>query len=335
MNPKKSKRQLQIIVTLDMLMIFIFFINISWSIFDWFFTIENINLYFSEKLSIIHKIYLPIHEKFFYYELIFVGIYITEIILQWIVAIRKKTYYKWFLYPIIHWYDVLGSIPAGSWIVLRFLRIIAIAYRFHKLKIIDIKKSFLYTKSKRYYDIVVEEISDRVVINVLNGVQDEINTGTNISERIINEIIFPKKELITNIIADKIRIISKGFFNIHKKELKTYVKQNVDIVFERNKDAKIIKKIPVLGSSIENVLKNSIQNIIYQIIENIITDITTKNNKQKITEISNTIFESFIKDFHKDIDHILDDIVIDAIEIIKDQVKIQQWKIKQNETQKP
>ena len=323
----KKRRNIELFIGIDVLMLFILTLNISWFIFDWFFALEGFNDYLSENVNSFYNSYLHIHKNFLYYDLIFIGIYFIEFFIRWLVAVKQKLYYRWFLFPFIHIYDLLGMIPTGSWLVLRFIRLIPVIYKLNKLKIINISKTYFYKKLRKYYYIVVEEISDRVVINVLNGVQDEIKSGTNIAERVIKEIIIPKKELLINIISDKIRIISKGLFDIHKDELAEYVEQNVDIVFEKNKEAKMIKKIPVLGSTIQTTVKKSIKDIIYQVIENIINDITTTNNQDKIKEISNTIFDSFISDFYKDIDEILDTIVIDTIDIFKDQVKIQQWKI--------
>ena len=327
----KKQRNIELCIGIDVFMLFVLLLNISWFIFDWFFVLERFNDYLSENANSFYNSYLHIHKNFLYYDLIFIGIYIVEFLIRWILAIKHKLYYKWFLFPFIHIYDLLGMIPTGSWIVLRFVRIIPIVYQLNKRKIINISQTYFYKKLKKYYYIVVEEISDRVVVNVLNGVQDEIKAGTNIAERVIKEIIIPKKELLINIISDKIQIISRGLFDIHKDELAEYVEQNVDVVFEKNKEAKMIKRIPVLGSTIQTTVKKSIKDIIYQVIENIINDITTSNNQVKIKEISNTIFESFISDFYKDIDEILDTIVIDAIDILKDQVKIQQWKVKKNE----
>ena len=316
-------------IILDIFMLVILLINLNLIIFDWLFALKQINEYLNENLNSFYNFYSYFHENFFLYNLIFVGIYLFEFFVRWAIAIKQKIYFKWFLYPIFHIYDLLGAIPVGSWIVLRFIRLIFVVYQLNKLKYIDISKTYLYKKSKKYSEIIVEEVSDRVVVNVLNGVQDEIKSGTNIAERIINEILIPKKGLVVNIISEKIKIISTGLFDIHKNELKVYVEQNVDSVFKQNKEAKMIKKIPVLGSTIEKTIKKSINDVIYQVIENIITDITTNNNQEKIKEISNTIFESFIIDFHKDIDDILDNIVLDSIDILKDQVKIQQWKLKE------
>lgn len=61
--------------------------------------------------------------------MIFVSIFIAELLIRWMVTIHQKTYHKWFFYPVIHWFDVLGCIPVGSFRWLRLLRVFSILYR--------------------------------------------------------------------------------------------------------------------------------------------------------------------------------------------------------------
>ena len=53
------------------------------------------------------------------------------------MAIRKQTYPRWYFYPFLHWYDLLGCIPIGSFRMLRLLRLISLTIRLQKMGIID------------------------------------------------------------------------------------------------------------------------------------------------------------------------------------------------------
>ncbi len=326
---KQKNKKIIIIIFFDILMIIILWLNLSWIVFDWVFSMSIVSDFFKTKLTDFYTLYQPVHENFLYYDLIFVAVFSLEVIIRWFFAIAKKTYSKWFFYPIIHWYDVLGTVPVGGFLLLRFIRIFSIIYRLNKLKIIDIKKTYIYKKANKYQNIIVEEISDRVVVNILSGVQDELKSETFVTDRIIDEIILPNKDILTDLISEKVSKISTQVFDHHQEDLEKYINKKVSDIFRENKDAKKIKKIPVVGHAISLNLQKSINDIIINILESIISDIASEQTDAKIKQIAGSVFESLIVDAQKDTDSLIQNVVIDAIEIIKDQVKVQQWKIKE------
>ncbi|MDV7396135.1 hypothetical protein RZS08_32380, partial [Arthrospira platensis SPKY1] len=115
-----------------------------------------------------------IHTNFVAYDLVFVAIFLTEFVVRWIIAVHRNTYHRWFFYPFVHWYDLLGCIPVGSFRWLRLLRVISIVYRLQKYQIIDISNLYIVRFVRKYLNVLLEELSDRIVLNVLDGVQDEI-----------------------------------------------------------------------------------------------------------------------------------------------------------------
>lgn len=324
-----AKKNLYRIIIIDILMIVILGINLFWILFDWIFKIQTVASFFKTELNGFYEWYLPIHHHFYLYDLIFVGIFVTEIIIRWIIAIKNKTYYKWFFYPFVHWYDVLGCIPVGGWVMLRFLRIISIIYRLHKLEIIDITKNYLYQKANKYYNIIVEEISDRVVINVLNGIQEEVSEGTPVAERIIDEVIKPHKDILIKTITLKLQTIISETYPEYSDELKVYIKDKVKTSVLTNKELKILGKVPILGNSAHKIIERSVSNTVYDVINSLISDIVSDESTKRITNISSDVFDKFLNKLQEDINDVSDKIIIESIEIIKDQVKVQNWKVKE------
>ncbi|MEZ5021997.1 MAG: hypothetical protein R2728_01825 [Chitinophagales bacterium] len=84
--------------------------------------------------------------QFLYYDLVFVGIFVLELSVRWTIAIFRNTYAKWFFYPFIHWYDVLGCIPLSSFRALRLLRVFSMFYRLNRLGIIDMRSTYILSK---------------------------------------------------------------------------------------------------------------------------------------------------------------------------------------------
>ena len=124
------------IILVDLFMMAVLIANLVLILFDLIFTSAWVQALISKYLPQFYQFYLTeVHQDFFAIDIWFVGIFLLELIIRWIIAIRQKTYFRWFFYPFIHWYDVLGCIPVGSFRFLRVLRIVSIVVRLQKLKI--------------------------------------------------------------------------------------------------------------------------------------------------------------------------------------------------------
>ncbi|MGM8888325.1 hypothetical protein ACS8FD_20520, partial [Psychrobacter sp. 1U2] len=56
---------------------------------------------------------------------------IIELLVRWAIAIKDKVYYRWFFFPFVHWYEVLGCFPQLR--ALRLFRAVIIGRRLHQL----------------------------------------------------------------------------------------------------------------------------------------------------------------------------------------------------------
>ena len=332
---KKSKIKINfyVAITIDIVMMILLTINLSLIIFDWIFTVSFVNSLLKEYSPGFYEYYYyQIHLNFTAIDLVFVAAFLSEFLLSWILALVQKVYYRWFFYPFIHWYDLLGCIPVGSLRFLRILRVFSILIRLQNLKIVDLSKTYLFAKLRKYYNIVVEEVSDRVVVNILEGVQEEIDEGGPVVESIINKVIRPKQDVLVEWISRRLEYALERDVLIKKKELDQYVKDLITESLSKNNELKTIEQLPVMGKMITETIQNAISNIINDIIEKLITDLASYRNRELVNDTTNVILnsieyedeESMLKDVFKDIS-------IEALEIVKKQVKVQKWKIKEQE----
>ena len=332
---KKSKIKVNfyVAVVIDIIMMILLIINLSLIIFDWIFTVSIVNNLLQQYTPGFYQYYYnQIHLNFTAIDLMFVAAFLSEFLLSWILAIVQKVYYKWFFYPFIHWYDIIGCIPVGSLRFLRILRVFSILIRLQNLKIVDLSRTYLFAKLKKYYNIIVEEISDRVVVNIIQGVQEEIDEGGPVVDSIINQVIRPKQDILVEWISSRLEYALERDVLIKKKELDQYVKDVIAESLSKNNELKAIEQLPVMGKMITETIQNSISNIINNIIEKIITDLASYRNRELVNDTTNIILnsieyedeESMLKDVFKDIS-------IEALEIVKKQVKVQKWKIKEQQ----
>lgn len=305
--------------------------NLTLILFDWTFSVNLINGIIEQYLPQFYLFYdSNIHQIFESIDLVFVMIFLSEFVLSWILAIIQKSYYKWFFYPILHWYDLAGCIPIGSFRFLRVLRIFSILVRLNNLKVIELSKSYVVIKLKKYYGIIVEEISDRVVVNILEGVQDEIVEGGPVVDDIITKVIKPKQDLIVEWISSRIEHAVEQDVLKKKEEISAYVRQLISESLSKNEELKTLELVPVMGKKITEAIQKSISNTINDIIEQALLDLASYKNKLLIKETTDVIIKSIeFKDEDAEVSKIYSDIVIEVIDIVKKQVLVQKWKLKE------
>lgn len=315
-------------------MVAILFINFLWIIFDWLFTFTSINNFLIGYFSNFHSFYLPIHENFWFYDYMFVTIFVSELLIRWFIAIKNKTYHRWFFYPFIRWYDTFGCIPVGSWRVLRLLRVVSILLRLQNLQIIDLSKNFVIKVINKYFSIVIEEISDRVIVNMIEGVQGELNKGIPVIKQIIDEIIYPKKQILVEMITIQVKDLIKDTHPKYENELKDYINHRVGLSIEKTPEVKVINKVPVFGNVLSSAIEKIVSDVVFNVINDLLTDISESKNTEIVNNVIETFFESILINIKSEKNEVFEEIITDALEMVKNNVKVQQWKLKEIEERK-
>jgi hypothetical protein len=332
MNLRETlKNKYSILVLVDVLMMVLLIANLTLILFDWVFAISQVGNFFSEYTPDFYSFYNSgIHQNFHSIDMLFVMIFLSEFMFSWILAVIQKVYYKWFFYPIVHWYDLIGCIPVGSLRFLRILRVFSILVRLQNLKVIDLSNSYIATKLKKYYGILVEEISDRVVVNILEGVQDEITGGGQAMDNIFKKVIRPKQEQIVEWVSRRIEhVIDKDVLS-KKEEINAYVHRLISESLKKNAELKTLDQIPIMGKMITETIENSISDAINNIIEQALEDLSSYKNRSLVRETTDVILNTLeYKDQEGELNEIFTDISLEIIDIIKDQVRVKKWKMKE------
>lgn len=333
MNKKKNlKINFYLAIGIDIVMMILLTMNLSLIIFDWIFAIEAVNGFFKQYTPDFYNYYYhQIHLNFHTIDIIFVTAFLSEFLISWILAIVQKVYYKWFFYPFLHWYDLIGCIPVGSLRFLRILRVFSIIIRLQNLKIIDLSKTYIFAKLRKYYTIIVEEVSDRVVINILEGVQEEIEEGGPVVDTIISKVIRPKQDILVEWISRRVEYALERDVLIRKPELDAYVRELISESLAKNEDLKTIEQVPLMGKMITESIEKTITDVINNIIDKVVTDMASYKNRELIKDATDVVLHSIeFKDEESRLSDLFKDISIDALEVIKKQVKVQKWKLKED-----
>lgn len=319
-NLKSSKEGPWIV--LDLVMLGLLIINLLWLLFDSLFATSTFQSMLSAISPDIVRVYTPIHNNFVLYDLAFIAVFLFEFCVRWVAAIVRKTYMRWYFFPFIHWYDLVGCIPLGGARIFRFLRIISILYRLQKHHIIDLRSTAVYRFIFFYYDVFVEELSDRIVVKVLSDAQKDIAAGSPLIEDISKQVISTRLPILTQWLSSVMVHVGESIAdNEHNESVRNHVKTSVGKAVRDNSQISSLKLVPVLGRTIESTLEQSITDIVTQSLINLLKDVTP----EKIDDFVEHGLGRFSSE-----DHMLDQevllIVNECLELVKQHVSQQRWK---------
>ncbi|ERS12665.1 hypothetical protein Q672_07425 [Marinobacter sp. EVN1] len=321
----KSSHQL-IWFVIDFLMLGLLIVNLSFIIWDSIYNFVAVQNLLKDYAPALQSAYHPIHERFIFYDLIFVAIFLSEFVLRWGYSIRAKVYDRWYFYPFIHWYDLVGCIPVGSLRFLRILRVISIIYRLHQYKIIDFTNTRLFRFVNFYYEAFMEELSDRIVLKVLSGVQEEVRRGSPLFERIQQDILYPRREMLSDWISERVAVAAKEGYVPNRSALRAYLENRVDQALKQNLELSRLKYLPVVGPTIQDTLENAVGDIVANVIHQILEDLASTSNHAFIEDIVNVFLPEPGQQQEEAENEALINLILEVIDAIKDQVRVKHWR---------
>lgn len=329
-TPAAHKKTPSLYITglvIDVIMVSLAVANLSWIIFDsaWSVTELRAIMAWVVPLNWLDQ-YTAVHERFFRIDLVFVSIFVSEFVLRWIEAVWHRRHAHWLVYPLLHWYDILGCIPVAGLRWLRVLRVFAILLRLQNLGIIDYTRWLPYQWGKRAYDIVMEEISDRVVIRVLSGVQEELGASHNLERNIMQNVIEPRQQVIADALRNRLINVGQSTYAASRLDLHRFITASVSKAVRANREIKIIDRIPLVGGKVGELLDHAITDIVCRVIDELTGRLSSEEFEALFSDICAAIFEALTEASENTGGS--DDLtaaVSDILEVIKTQVAQRRW----------
>ncbi|UZE95012.1 ion transporter [Alkalimarinus alittae] len=310
-------------LVIDFIMLGLLIINLVFILFDALYMTD----YFRATLDFISPsiadVYQPLNNNFILIDLTFVSIFFTEFCVRWLVSIKRQEYLRWYFFPFIHWYDLIGCIPLGATRMFRFLRIFSIIYRLHKYKIVDLTHSKIFQFIAFYYDVFIEELSDRIVVKVLSDAQKDLRQGSPLVEEIATRVIATRKDTVSLWLSS---VLTHAGHSIEDEKsgmmIRDHVKESVSKAVRENAEVSRLKIVPVLGSTIEQTLESAVADIVIQSVIHLLKDMSP----QKINYFMTYGVTASLFSEENALDKEILAIVDECIELLKSHVSTQRWK---------
>lgn len=262
------------------------------------------------------------HRPALLFDTVLTGLLISELLLRWGIAVRRKTYHRWFFYPFIHWYDVLGCLPGLQ--ALRLFRLVSIFYRLNRMGLLLFGSGLIDTVQK-YYNVILEEISDRIVLNVLEGVQQEIRSGGPVSEQVRARILDPHRQALVQWVSVSLSQVTAHSYRQHEQALAVYLEQVIAEAVRQSPEWQALRrKLPLVGGRVEQEINEVVSGLVNAMTARILRDLGQPDN-QALGILSGSLYDNFTRP-DPQLSHTVEQIALEAIDLIKAQVSIQHWK---------
>lgn len=249
----------------------------------------------------------------------FICFLLFEFIVRWIISIIQQHHQRWFFFPFIHWYEVLAIFPA-----LRFFRLLRagiIAYRLHELGYEIIPNAWQKT-GRFYYNVLMEELSDRVIITALDGVRHELDTSSS-HKKIIHDLVDHHREMFADTFAELLQETLATELRKQQFTIANNMGQVIENAISNTPElTQMLRLIPIVGSKIED----QIQHIGKRLGQNVVNGLL-----EPLTQSPNTTYQHVAKtlsqiniDNHS-LEKLVESVVYESLESVRKQVKVKQW----------
>ena len=248
---------------------------------------------------------------------------IIELAVRWLIAIIFQQHKRWFFFPFVHWYEILAIIPH-----LRFLRLLragSIAYQLHEHGYQIFPKSW-YQQAKFYYNLVLEELTSRIVITVLDGIKRELNSS-NTHKKLITELVDHHRELFARALSEVLQESLAKELQAERKNIALNVGQIVNKAIEDTPElTQLLRLIPIVGHRIEQQIQSIGQRLGENITQGLIDPFASANHLHRLTydDISKRVSQVVFED-NQHLDKLVESAVFESLEAIRQQVKVKEW----------
>lgn len=316
-------------LTVDILMLVVLMLDLLWLMFDAVFNVEYVRDLLMEYLPRFSLFYgETIHPNFLFFDGFVVLLFLSEFFIRWIVAIYRKEHTRWFFYPVVHWYDLLGCMPMGELRLLRLLRVWAILYRLYQWEVLDMRNAAWFKAIAKYYNMLMEEIADRVAVRLLREVRTEIQRGKPLVDEIIDDVIKPHKQELIDWTAHSIQTSIHSQYSEHRAFLQKYVYGIVQNAMADNREVGNLEKIPMVGGYITDTLREAVASIVFGVFDRLMHDLTNQAQHPTIHFIIENIVEILIGASAERLENpsLAAQIVNESIDLIIKRIDAKHWK---------
>ena len=260
-----------------------------------------------------------LQNHFWLIDLPFLLFFWLEFATRWYLAIAREVYPRWYFFPVLNWYDLIGLIPYTQFRVFRLFRVVSIYLRLHRSDLSKVGEDTVSRGVKRISGILVEEISDAVAVRILTEVQTEIREGT--ARRVVDEIVSTKRDQIENMVVAQIQALVSS--DETQRRIRSVVRLNLEAAAE---STPALRAVPLPKSVLQVLVRATGQVVLETFLKSINMTLQSDEGKSATKGLVSGMMEQMLEGpLRKELDGLSKEISLDIIEQVKHAVAEKKW----------
>jgi citrate lyase gamma subunit len=173
----------------------------------------------------------------------------------------------------------------------------------------------------------MEEISDRIVLKVISGIQSEAGRGSPLVSHIQQQVLHPRRQMISHWLSARVAKAAAESYVPNRGALRNYLEARVDHALQQNIELSRLKLLPVVGETIAHTLEDSVGDIVANIVHQILEDLASSANHAFIDDLVAAALPNG-ESGHKghQANQALIEMIQEILEAVKTQVKVKRWR---------
>jgi hypothetical protein len=268
-------------------------------------------------------------DHFWKIDLPFLTLFWIEFLVRWYLALRRRTYAKWFFFPIFNWYDVLGLIPTRHFRIFRLLRAVSMYMRLRRSELSGVGKDVFSRAIEYIANIVTEEVTDRVALRILSELHEEIEDGTH--ARIVRATVEPRRSEIERVVSLQIQELLTDADTI--ESFRALLRLNLANAVER---AETLQSVPLPQALLRPLVRSAGEIVLDTTIETVTTTVRSKEGHEALRRLASAVVEDlFYGAGLVEIESLAKQVSLQLIDHMKEVVAVKKWAEVEESAQAP
>ena len=258
-------------------------------------------------------------DHFWILDLPFLTLFVVEFSWRWALALRHKTYPRWFLFPIANWYDLLGLTPFHELRIFRLFRIASIYMRLRRSDLSRVGKDVLSRAVAYVSNIIAEEISDAVALRILSETQDELRDGTHL--RIWDRAVASRRRKLEEVTIRQIREVVGNPQTLER--IRKLLRINLDAAVEHGP---ALRSVPLPSAVLRPLVHTVGEAVLETFLQSLRTTLDSDQGRRAAQELVAAVMDQVLEGPGREVVAALaEEIGLDVIESMKQAVAVKKW----------
>jgi hypothetical protein len=268
-------------------------------------------------------------DHFWKIDLPFLILFWIEFMVRWILAVKRRTYARWYFFPIFYWYDLLSLIPVTALRPLRLLRVVSIYMRLRQSDLSNVGRDILSRGVAYISNIITEEVSDRVAVRLLDEYREEIEDGTHV--RITRAVVQPRREQIEQVLVRQLRSILTDEETLER--FRQLLELNLENAVEESES---LRSLPLPHIVVKPVVRTVGEVLLDTTLETISSTLDSPEGEEAVQAVAASIIDAvFTGPAIEEIESLAKDISLQVIDHMKEVVEVKKWALPGEQEQRP